>query len=352
MTAKAGAATSKNNKMDFLPATAKAASSELSRRCLMPRRNAGRLRGPFNPQERTATMTDFHSLAPKTEIAISAQVWVCDACGCQDAKSCGCKSTAHMEKMAAKKEAHRQAARRSREKAEQNQGSRDNHAAVDNTEDFLPAAKPMAATATNGKAFDFPSPAETPKPRAKHPDVDQEQHLHHDVAVDQRERQKAEANSLSKKHKAEIADLKAEHKAEIAELKAKNKVLEAKNNELEAENKQLKADITALKIAKKELSEIEKRAKSGTVKVASKEAAPVSEFVRREWSRIAPPPPSSATAVTNSACESPCGGDATKAADDGLDIPDFLKVENRKSLTPEQQKAVDAARRANGGTAS
>src|SRR5439155_23894252 len=62
---------------------------------------------------------------PVTQIVRSAQVWVCDACGCQDDKSCGCNSTAHMEALAAKKEAKRQADRARQQenrKTQQNQG--------------------------------------------------------------------------------------------------------------------------------------------------------------------------------------------------------------------------------------
>lgn len=71
------------------------------------------------------------------EISISQQVWVCDACGCKDNKSCGCDSPAHAEELAAKKEAHRQAARASAQrKAKQNQSSFDNQRGVDNTEEF------------------------------------------------------------------------------------------------------------------------------------------------------------------------------------------------------------------------
>src|SRR6516162_1594523 len=72
----------------------------------------------------------------RSEIIRSAQVWVCDACGCQDAKSCGCNSTAHQEELAAKKEATRQANRRSREKAKENQTARYNIADVENIEEF------------------------------------------------------------------------------------------------------------------------------------------------------------------------------------------------------------------------
>jgi hypothetical protein len=65
------------------------------------------------------------------QIIRAAQVWVCDACGCHDAKTCGCKSTAHAEERAAKKEADRQRKRRDREKAKQNQSSRPTDADVE-----------------------------------------------------------------------------------------------------------------------------------------------------------------------------------------------------------------------------
>jgi len=67
------------------------------------------------------------------QIVYSAQVWVCDDCGCQDPKSCGCDSSAHMEEKAAKKEADRQRKRRDREKAKKNQQSRPSDAPIVNT---------------------------------------------------------------------------------------------------------------------------------------------------------------------------------------------------------------------------
>lgn len=70
------------------------------------------------------------------QIVRSAQVWVCETCGGQDHKSCGCNSTARMEELAAKREAHRQAARKHREqKVKENQSPRDNHADVENIEE-------------------------------------------------------------------------------------------------------------------------------------------------------------------------------------------------------------------------
>src|SRR5262245_10068250 len=69
------------------------------------------------------------------QIVQSAQVWVCDTCGGQDHKSCGCNSTARMEELAAKREANRQAVRAHREKAQQNQQSRNNYTPVENIEE-------------------------------------------------------------------------------------------------------------------------------------------------------------------------------------------------------------------------
>jgi hypothetical protein len=82
--------------------------------------------------------------AAQQQIVISRQVWVCDTCGCRDNKSCGCDSVAHAEEIAAKKEAHRQAARTHREKAQRNQQPRDYHAPVENVEesDARPEALP------------------------------------------------------------------------------------------------------------------------------------------------------------------------------------------------------------------
>lgn len=70
------------------------------------------------------------------QIVISAQVWVCDACGGKDNKSCSCSnSTARAEEIAAKKESHRQSNRRSYEKNKQNQHSSDNPTDVENIEE-------------------------------------------------------------------------------------------------------------------------------------------------------------------------------------------------------------------------
>lgn len=51
------------------------------------------------------------------QIVRSAQVWVCETCGGQDHKSCGCNSTARMEELAERAERKRQYDRdRQREK--------------------------------------------------------------------------------------------------------------------------------------------------------------------------------------------------------------------------------------------
>src|SRR5262245_51974889 len=55
-------------------------------------------------------------MRPQTQIEISAQVWVCDACGSHDHKSCGCNSPAHMEKVLEKRAKDRERQRRHREK--------------------------------------------------------------------------------------------------------------------------------------------------------------------------------------------------------------------------------------------
>jgi hypothetical protein len=73
-------------------------------------------------------------MSGQTQIEISAQVWVCDACGGQDNKSCGCNSTAHQEELAAKREDARQRKRRSRQKAKQNQQSCHSDADIENIE--------------------------------------------------------------------------------------------------------------------------------------------------------------------------------------------------------------------------
>src|SRR6516164_4085633 len=81
------------------------------------------------------------TLAPQQQV-ISAQVWVCDACGAQDHKSCGCNSSAHMEALLDKRERNRQANRALRErKAEQNQAARDHHAIIDFPSKFQPDAQ-------------------------------------------------------------------------------------------------------------------------------------------------------------------------------------------------------------------
>jgi hypothetical protein len=98
-------------------------------------------------------------------IVHSAQVWVCDACGCQDAKSCGCNSTAHQEELAARREQARKrqqkhrAAEKTNEnnnhvtrdmdvenieksrKHQQNQNARGNRADVENIDESEPEEK-------------------------------------------------------------------------------------------------------------------------------------------------------------------------------------------------------------------
>jgi hypothetical protein len=72
--------------------------------------------------------------AAPTQIEISRQVWVCDACGCQDNKSCGCQSSAHSEELAKKKE-------QDRKRAKSYRASRD--ATVDNVREFRGEFKAM-----------------------------------------------------------------------------------------------------------------------------------------------------------------------------------------------------------------
>ena len=98
-------------------------------------------------------------LAP-TEIVISQQVWVCDACGCHDNKSCSCNSTAHMEALAASREANRQAARKYREKDEQNQRSRHNDADVDIIEEYEDEVAPKPRDIPETRHDEWYTPAE------------------------------------------------------------------------------------------------------------------------------------------------------------------------------------------------
>lgn len=72
------------------------------------------------------------------QIVRRAQVWVCNSCGGQDAKSCGCSnSTAHQEELAAKREANRQAVNRYAEKKRQEkQQSPHNVPNVENIKEF------------------------------------------------------------------------------------------------------------------------------------------------------------------------------------------------------------------------
>lgn len=82
----------------------------------------------------------MHYQLDKPAIHRSLQEWVCNACGGRDHKSCGCNSEAHAEELAAKKEANRQASRRSYEKAKQNQRPSNDETSVENIEDFPSAS--------------------------------------------------------------------------------------------------------------------------------------------------------------------------------------------------------------------
>lgn len=77
------------------------------------------------------------NVVPLQQIVQSAQVWVCDACGCQDNKSCSCNSPAHMEKLADKREATRKRniALRDRKKTNENNDDVTRHADVENTKE-------------------------------------------------------------------------------------------------------------------------------------------------------------------------------------------------------------------------
>ena len=78
-------------------------------------------------------------LEPAQQV-ISAQIWVCDTCGSQDHKSCGCNSTAHMEEKLKKAWAQKEADRRYREKLKENQRPHDNSAVIDFPNKFQPDA--------------------------------------------------------------------------------------------------------------------------------------------------------------------------------------------------------------------
>jgi len=73
-----------------------------------------------------------------TEQHISAQEWTCDRCGGHDPKSCGCAgaTATSREIQAAKKEAHRQACRKSRVKSK----AARYHAPVEKADESPPVA--------------------------------------------------------------------------------------------------------------------------------------------------------------------------------------------------------------------
>jgi hypothetical protein len=104
-------------------------------------------------------------MSAQTQIEISAKVWVCDACGGQDNKSCGCNSTAHQEELAAKREDARQRKRRSRQKAKQNQQSCHSDADIENIEGNAvdPEASADAMKATDDDQTKEPPRAEVQK---------------------------------------------------------------------------------------------------------------------------------------------------------------------------------------------
>ncbi len=82
-----------------------------------------------------------------TQIVHAAQVWVCDACGSHADKPCSCKSTAHQEERAAKREYERQKKIRQRaKKANGNNKHVPGDADLENTEDS-PAASAEAMKA-------------------------------------------------------------------------------------------------------------------------------------------------------------------------------------------------------------
>src|SRR5262245_3823616 len=78
------------------------------------------------------------------QIVRSAQMWVCDTCGSQDQKSCGCNSTAHMEALAAKREAERQRGRGRREKAKENQHSHPADVDIENAREIQRSAAKLS----------------------------------------------------------------------------------------------------------------------------------------------------------------------------------------------------------------
>jgi hypothetical protein len=142
----------------------------------------------------------------------------------------------------------------------------------------------------------------------------------------------------------------ATYKRRVADLEAKNKALEAESVKLKTENNKLKAENDTLKVVAKEATETAVKLTGGTVKEASKTkgAASVSNgFIHEQWNHVVGLNEGHDKAAPVVAAQQ--DDDGAQDDGDGLDIPEFLKVENRKPLTPEQKKAVDAARRHKGG---
>jgi len=75
---------------------------------------------------------------------ISAQVWVCDACGAQDHKSCGCNATAHMEALLEKRAQDRARQRRHREKTNENNDPVTRDTVIDFPRKFQPEPEASA----------------------------------------------------------------------------------------------------------------------------------------------------------------------------------------------------------------
>jgi hypothetical protein len=136
-------------------------------------------------------------------------------------------------------------------------------------------------------------------------------------------RQKSAASSEEKlaTYKHRIAELEREQKLLQRKAEQERADLRRKIEVLEAENKTLKNENATLQMVAKEANQIAERAVKKTdgdaVKEAnSKNAASVSnDFIHRQCLMAA-----------GKAEVAPArGGGATKAADDGLDIPDFLR---------------------------
>lgn len=65
----------------------------------------------------------------------SLQVWVCDACGSQDTKSCSCNSPAHMEKVLERRAQDRARQQRHRKKSNENNDGVTRDTTVENIEE-------------------------------------------------------------------------------------------------------------------------------------------------------------------------------------------------------------------------